>query len=117
MMCCFFLAARAAFAFLELVFPVVHDLDHGWPRRRRYLNQVLPAFLGQRQRFVDGKTPNCSPSPPMTRTGLIRICLFTLTLFSRSLVDSVSLLMVKNEKHPGVCGVSSMASGRAGAQG
>ena len=45
-------------------------------------------------------TPNCSPSLPITRTGLIRIWRFTLTLFSRSLVDSGCLLYGEKRKTP-----------------
>ena len=42
---------------LELELPVVHDLDHGGPRRRRDFHQIQPAFLRRRERFVDWQNP------------------------------------------------------------
>src|SRR5882724_7570992 len=43
--------------FLELELPVVHDLDHGRARHRRYFHEIQPTVLGRRHCFVHRHDP------------------------------------------------------------
>ena len=60
------LLARGAggLGLLELVLPVVHDLDHGRPRHRRHLDQVETCCFRRRQRLFHRKDAHLAPIGP-----------------------------------------------------
>src|SRR3954471_10903030 len=51
------LGGAGRLGFLELVFPVVHDLDDGRPGSGSYLHEIQSAFLGGREGLFDRQDP------------------------------------------------------------